>query len=98
MAAMLGDALVFGLRAQTRDDGTHFSGHLGDLVLSVHPCDESHTELAFVVEALDSAIAECAASGGRVIEGPSRLAYGRSAHLDGPAGFRIELVELPVGD
>lgn len=65
-------------------------------MLSVHPCDESHTEPALVVETLDWAIAECAARGGRMIDGPSRLAYGTSAHLAGPAALRLELAELPV--
>ena len=95
VAIMLGDALGLRLQGRTADDGPHFSGRPGDMMLSVHPGEGSHTELAFIVEALDSAIAECAARGGRLIEGPARLPYGISAHLSGPADFRMELVEMP---
>jgi hypothetical protein len=98
VASLLGDALGIGLRGRTADDGRHYSGRLGDLILSVHPGEQGHTELAFVVEEIGSAITRCAEHGGRVIEEPARLPYGISAHVAAPGALRIELVEPASGD
>jgi hypothetical protein len=94
LGVILRDGLGLGLRARTDADGTHFSARIGDLMLSIHPGEDSHTELAFTVTALQSAIAGCTARGGRLNQEISSMPYGTSAHLHGPAGFGVELVEL----
>jgi predicted enzyme related to lactoylglutathione lyase len=91
---MLGAAL--GKELRERDgapDGPHFSGRAGDLMLSVHPSKEPYAELALLVADLDHAIEVCAERGSRVVSGPAAEPYGRVAHMAGPGGLRVELVQ-----
>ena len=99
VARMLVGALGLGLRGRATDHGREFSGRIDDLMVSVHHNERCYTELAFIVEAIEPAIAACEECGSRVIEGLTRLPYGISAHLAGPGDLRIELVErLPTTD
>jgi hypothetical protein len=94
VARALDGALGIPLRERDGAEGAgHFSGRAGELVISVHPGAEPGTELAFVVDELEGAIAACAARGARVLAGPTTEPYGLSAHLEGPGELRIELVQ-----
>ena len=89
-AALLENALGIGLRER---DG-HWSGRAGELMVSVHPSAEPHSELAFLVDAIEPAIESSTARGARVLSGPTAEPYGVSAHLEGPGDLRIELVQV----
>lgn len=98
VAGVLDAALGIPLRPRDAEDGRHFSGHAGQLVVSVHPADEPQAELAFVVDEIEAAIGACATHGSQLISGPARMPYGISAHLEGPGAVRIELLQTDEAD
>ena len=98
VAGVLDGPLGIGLRSRDGDDGTHFSGRAGELMVSVHPGDRPGVELAFVVDAIEPAIDACRTQGATLISGPEREPYGVSAHLQGPDELRIELVQISNED
>lgn len=59
---------------------------------------EDLVHLAFEVENLDEAIAQLAAQGVRITDGPTRSASGsRFLFIDAPDGYEVELIERPPG-
>lgn len=93
-AEIIGGALQIALTSRGAEDGQHFSGRAGDLMVSVHPGRETSVELAFTTDDMDAALAACTTRGASVVEGPERKPYGVSAHLVGPDGLRFELVAM----
>jgi hypothetical protein len=83
-------------RRADRDDGPHFSGVLSGLIVSVHPGDAAAVELGVIVGDLDATVGACLGHGAELLSGPEHLAYGDSAHLQAPGGFRVELVRPPA--
>jgi lactoylglutathione lyase len=54
--------------------------------------------LAFEVDDLDEAIAQLAAKGVRITDGPTRSSSGsRFLFIDAPDGYEVELIERPPG-
>jgi predicted enzyme related to lactoylglutathione lyase len=98
VAGVLDDALGISLRSRDNEDGQHFSGRAGELMVSVHPSEKAGVELAFVVDTIESAIEACRAQGAILVSGPEREPYGVSAHLQGPDDMRIELVQISNQD
>ncbi|MDE3118693.1 MAG: VOC family protein [Nitrospirota bacterium] len=59
---------------------------------------EDLVHLAFEVENLDEAMAQLAAQGVRITDGPTRSASGsRFLFIDAPDGYEVELIERPPG-
>jgi predicted enzyme related to lactoylglutathione lyase len=98
VAGVLNGALGIALKSREGDRGQHFTGRAGELMVSIHPSEKPGVELAFVVDAIDSAVEACRSQGATVISGPEREPYGVSAHLQGPDEIRIELVQISNED
>ena len=59
---------------------------------------EDLVHLAFEVEDLDDTIAQLAAKGVKITDGPTRSSSGsRFLFIDAPDGYEIELIERPPG-
>ncbi len=59
---------------------------------------EDLVHLAFEVEDLDDTIAQLAAQGVKITDGPTRSSSGsRFLFIDAPDGYEIELIERPPG-
>lgn len=93
-ARVLGALLGVEPRQRDDGDGAHFTLTAGDLMLSIHPADESRVELAFIVENAATAVAECRQNGCALTSGPTERPYGVSAQLEAPGLTGLEIVQL----